>query len=593
MAVGSVLVASTDPGLPFALTRAGLSVVLFDEAYSSTDIICLLLDGRSDPIEPLARLRARPGLRTCPALFWGNEAGAAQMEAELRMDQDLPLAAVVAHCTFLANLGALHRMELMKGWAEQVAGTGLSLADVRIVDAPLVYVSAGFTHVTGYSAADVLGKNCRFLQVPSNDEKPLQMLRDALKVGEPCRVVLRNRRKDQSMFWNELTLVPIRDDAGQLTHYLGMQRDVSAAVEEEDKAQARHQLTSTILDGLNVAVISTDSRGNVRYINQEALRILGIDRAHALHRSVAELFEGQGLAADLGGTESVRIEFIHRRADGGTVEIGATFAPPRAELRDRLGHFITFRDLTEQRLREHEVRRAERLVAMGTMVSGFAHEVRNPVASLRLLSEQLIVELPAGDPRTEYTTRILKQVERIERLVSASLRFGRPATPKMAKVSGNRLLDSIIEAVQPLLASHRAVLSIAVDAALPDVRVDEGQLVQVVLNLLSNALDAARSRDGVTLRARASVATLDLHDAQERPVLRIDVIDDGIGIPDAMMSQVFDPFFTTKPSGTGLGLSIAQQLMHEHAGRLQLQSAIHTGTMASVLLPIAKPNTAA
>jgi signal transduction histidine kinase len=231
-----------------------------------------------------------------------------------------------------------------------------------------------------------------------------------------------------------------------------------------------------------------------------------------------------------------------------------------------------------------ERQRFERLAAMGTMVAGFAHEVRNPVAALRSLCEELRDEgltLP-------HVGLMLQMVERIERLVRTSLQFGRPAAPKRSPRSPTAIVASALSELRPRLRTH-ADIPVEADAELPDVNVDDRQLAQALVILLNNALDATSGTPSrVLLRVRKNTSTVGLVPGADRaqPTIRFEVIDDGPGISAANLGRIFDPFFTTKTSGTGLGLSIAQQIVSENGARLEVESNPGGRTAFTIVLPV-------
>lgn len=269
-----------------------------------------------------------------------------------------------------------------------------------------------------------------------------------------------------------------------------------------------------------------------------------------------------------------------------TFVLGITSA---AALERRLAIFLELGRARRRRADEErfdaERQRFERLAAMGTMVAGFAHEVRNPVAALRSLCEELRddgITLP-------HVGLMLQMVERIERLVKTSLQFGRPAAPKRSPRRPTAITASAMSEMRPRLRS-RADIPIEAEAELPDVNVDDRQIAQALVILLNNALDATGgSPSRVLLRVRKNTSTAGLvPGSQERahPTIRFEVIDDGPGISAANMGRIFDPFFTTKPSGTGLGLSIAQQIVNENGARLEVESNPGGRTAFTIVLPV-------
>jgi PAS domain S-box-containing protein len=152
---------------------------------------------------------------------------------------------------------------------------GVVIADARQADWPLIYVNPAFEHLSGYRAAEIIGRNCRFLQGEAQDQQARHAIRTALDQGQGVTTVLRNYRKDGTMFYNELTLSPIRDASGTLTHFLGFQNDVTAREEAlQREVQARTQLTAT-LSRVTDGFMSFDRDWNFSYVNEAAASISG------------------------------------------------------------------------------------------------------------------------------------------------------------------------------------------------------------------------------------------------------------------------------------------------------------------------------
>ncbi|MFO0738451.1 MAG: ATP-binding protein [Labilithrix sp.] len=269
-----------------------------------------------------------------------------------------------------------------------------------------------------------------------------------------------------------------------------------------------------------------------------------------------------------------------------TFVLGITSA---AALERRLAIFLELgrargRRADEERF-DAERQRFERLAAMGTMVAGFAHEVRNPVAALRSLCEELRdegISLP-------HVGLMLQMVERIERLVRTSLQFGRPAAPKRSPRRPTAITASALSELRARLRAHTDI-PVEAEAGLPDVNVDDRQIAQALVILLNNALDATGGTPSrVLLRVRKNTSTAGVAPGtsdRAHPTIRFEVIDDGPGISAANLSRIFDPFFTTKPSGTGLGLSIAQQIVNENGARLEVESNPGGRTAFTIVLPV-------
>ena len=236
--------------------------------------------------------------------------------------------------------------------------------------------------------------------------------------------------------------------------------------------------------------------------------------------------------------------------------------------------------------------RFEHLAAMGTMVAGFAHEIRNPMASLRSIAEALNDELQDAGVELPHVDRMLKVLERVERLVRTSLLFGRPSAPRPSPHAPPSIVSAAAHSVLTRTGTAGEEVVVELEPSLPNVYVDDAQLVQILVILLSNAIDATQSARRVLLRAerhrpRPDGRGLRRSEPPPQDQVRFDVVDDGPGVPAEIMGRIFDPFFTTRASGTGLGLSIARQLAIENGLRLAVASTPGGPTTFSVLVPVA------
>ncbi|MBX7195996.1 MAG: hypothetical protein K1X94_28330, partial [Sandaracinaceae bacterium] len=323
---------------------------------------------------------------------------------------------------------------------------------------------------------------------------------------------------------------------------------------------------------LSVAVLTCDAQLHVNFVNRAAARLFGQEPAW---------FAGRLLGDALGMPtaplrEERSFEWTFTRADGRVRELGVSVQPSGPpESRDLL---VVFHDLTETQQAE----RVARLAAVSTMAAGFAHEVRNPLANVRMFAELLVAELSRDDERRQLVDRLMGQVNRIERLVRTSLQFARPERPRRGRHWPSLIANATLEALSPRTRKMGGELVVEVQAELPKVVCDEGQLVQVLVGLINNALDATSDPTRVALRI------VDGAREGERAVL-FKVIDDGPGIPDGLRQEIFNPFFTTKASGTGLGLSIAQQVIHENGGRIELSPTDGGGATFVVVVPAETP----
>src|SRR5437667_1136094 len=244
------------------------------------------------------------------------------------------------------------------------------------------------------------------------------------------------------------------------------------------------------------------------------------------------------------------------------------------------------------------IERQEKLASLGTLAAGVAHEIRNPLTAINVRLHSLKRTLVPGSSEDEDATVIDQEIQRLDRIVTDVLHFARPAEPRPVTITA----ESLFTRVQDLLSSQLEKASIRLNiASSPSlwIRVDRQQIEQVLINIVQNAAESI-GRDGtITLRARSperSARTLMRLAGRPRrsfqakagdaaPVIILEVIDTGKGIPLKVQERLFDPFFTTKEAGTGLGLSIAARIVEKHGGALQYRTEVDRGTTFGIVLP--------
>jgi len=232
-----------------------------------------------------------------------------------------------------------------------------------------------------------------------------------------------------------------------------------------------------------------------------------------------------------------------------------------------------------ERLREAEasVRRSERLAALGQLSAGLAHELRNPLSTIRTSAEMLTKRLQGSNAvAQELAGYIASEVDRTNLLVTRFLEFARPLKLELAPLDLHALLDEAILNFERQYPGRRTGIHRAYDPSLPAIRGDATMLERVFFNLIQNAADASPADGVVTVKTRALNSGLE-----------VAVIDRGTGIRPDQKEQIFNPFFTTKPSGVGLGLPIAAKIVDEHGGRLTVQSEQNQGSTFVVQLACA------
>ena len=221
-----------------------------------------------------------------------------------------------------------------------------------------------------------------------------------------------------------------------------------------------------------------------------------------------------------------------------------------------------------------QLKRADRLSAVGQLSAGLAHEIRNPIAGIEGAIDILERNAEDVEKREEFLGIVKKECRRVNGLLSDLLDFGRPREPQLQTVSVSEIIDSVVTLANPVAERQgvRLVTSVSSENA---VHVDPVQMQQVLLNLTLNAVQAMPGGGSVTLSSWTEESTVN-----------VDVRDEGVGIPPEDFDKVFDPFYTTKERGIGLGLSVAHQLVKTHGGTIKLFRNPAAGMTFRIVLPI-------
>jgi two-component system sensor histidine kinase AtoS len=247
-------------------------------------------------------------------------------------------------------------------------------------------------------------------------------------------------------------------------------------------------------------------------------------------------------------------------------------------------HLLSFsRDITEQLRAEEEMQRTNQMTLVGQMAAGLAHEIKNPLAGVKVSLDVLAADLELEEEDKEVFARVVNEVNRMEKLLKNFLNYARPPQPHFDLIDINRLLDSSLENAEVAISNQKG-LSIHFErnlfTELPQVEADPSQLQQVLLNLLLNAIDTIESSGTIT-------ATSGIQGADW---VWFEISDTGKGMSEASLEKIFTPFFTTKSKGTGLGLSICKRLVEQHGGIIAAHSSPDSGTSFVITLPLRQLN---
>ena len=347
-----------------------------------------------------------------------------------------------------------------------------------------------------------------------------------------------------------------------------------------------------LLQNLTTGVVAADADGRITVFNQEAAQIAGLN-SNGGERTVEDLPAPLRDVIQITLTSGERQEDreVELRAAAGSTFARASSATFRGQGGELLGALMVVTDITALKRLELQIRRSDRLASLGTLSAGMAHEIKNPLVSIKTFAQLLPERYHESDFRATFSSLIVHEIDRIDSLVNQLLRFARPAKPLLRPMHVHEVLEKTLQLVQHRLYQKEIKLNRTLEASLDTIRADSDQMEQVFLNFFLNAMDAMKRGGELTveteIRTGDSLVTHLLPADEERhEALCISIRDTGEGIKKEDIARVFDPFFTTKDFGTGLGLSVVHGIIEEHGGQIEVESEVAKGTVFHIFLPL-------
>jgi nitrogen-specific signal transduction histidine kinase len=351
----------------------------------------------------------------------------------------------------------------------------------------------------------------------------------------------------------------------------------------------------TLLQNLTTGVIATNVDERITVFNNEAGQIMQVEPFEILDQPVQKLPGPvrSALRETIATGEGQNAEFtLETKGEGITVRISTSVF--YGQDNRVLGALMVLTDVTALKRLELQIRRSDRLASLGTLSAGMAHEIKNPLVSIKTFAQLLPERYEDSDFRETFSNLIGHEIDRIDSLVNQLLRFARPAKPHLQPSHVHAILEKSLLLVGHRLYQKDIKLTRFWEANVDTIRADADQLEQVFLNFFINAMDAMKN--GGELSVATEVLTDEEwlshlaggHNGDTHEVLRVTIRDNGEGIRSEDLAHVFDPFFTTKDYGTGLGLSVVHGIIQEHGGQIEVESELHKGTAFHILLPLVR-----
>ncbi len=388
-----------------------------------------------------------------------------------------------------------------------------------------------------------------------------------------------------------------------------------------ENALLHHKVTmlvyhnESILKHMSSGVIAADRKRIIKTCNDKAREILRLARDGVVGRKIDILAPplDKMLSTTLDGNATYsnhEVEILSDRNEVAYLNTATSFL--KDENDEMTGALLVFNDLTDIKLLESEMWRADKLASLGTLAAGMAHEIKNPLVSIKTFAQLLPTRYEDKDFRDTFSTITVGEVERINSIIEKLLEFARPSAPMFESVDVVEIIDEVLLLLTPELTKYGVSLVKNFESPSAPIIGDKSQLKQAMLNLCLNGMQAMqqfetpmqkelcitvgfrkrryRGSDGSTVDEIAQMfyGTEVPASAEEAETLVIRVRDGGPGIDRNELAKIFDPFFTTKEKGLGLGLAVVHGIVKEHSGNISVDSEKNAGTEFAISLPVAQ-----
>jgi len=321
------------------------------------------------------------------------------------------------------------------------------------------------------------------------------------------------------------------------------------------------EFNEVLVASLPVGLIAIDENDTIQVINDAAEKITGLVRSKTIGKYYVQCLP-VSLHAMLGDNSNEKGVALETHLGNYILDVSVVPVTPGKGVLG--GKVMLIRDLTKVKRLESELQRSERLAVIGKMAAGVAHELRNPLSSIKGLTLLLKSKLASDSDGLEAADTLVREVERLNRSIGELLDYAKPGSLILESCQLTTILDKTLSLVEPELAIYGVGLDREVEEELSNVLIDKDKLSQVLLNILLNALQAMEDIEG------QRILTVKLHSEGDWVVLSI--ADTGCGIASLNLKKIFDPYFTTKNNGTGLGLALSLKIVEEHGGKLLVSS---------------------
>ncbi|MBT2699216.1 PAS domain S-box protein [Bacillus sp. ISL-40] len=446
----------------------------------------------------------------------------------------------------------------------------------------IIFVNDKFEEISKYKKDEIIGQNHRILNSGYHSKEFFKDLWRTIQAGQIWRGEIRNKAKDGTFYWVDTTIVPFLNKKGKPVQYIAIRSDIS------DRKKAEEHLKETIKENIDIKfaldqssiVAFTDAKGMITSVNDKFCEISKYNREEILGKDHNILNSGyhskdffKNLWKTIGSGNVWKGEIRNKAKDGTYYWVDTTIVPFINGQGKPYQYLAIRNDITERKKTEEVLHRQDKLAAVGQLAAGVAHEIRNPLTSMKGYAEFL--QLDEKDPeRMEFLSIILDEIERVNTIVEDFMVLAKPKAVELEEKNVVPVIKNVVSLLE--FEARKKNVRLTFDCHHENIQIecDENRLKQVFLNFIKNGIEAMPN--GGELHVKTII-----HDNN----VQISIQDTGVGISKEKLKKLGEPFYTTKKNGNGLGLMVSFKIIESHNGKVFVESEPNKGTTFNILLP--------
>ncbi|WP_420846076.1 PAS domain-containing protein [Neobacillus notoginsengisoli] len=455
---------------------------------------------------------------------------------------------------------------------------------VAITDSKGIITSVNekFCEISKYTREELIGKDHRILNSGTHSKDFFKELWRTIGQGNVWKGEICNEAKDGTLYWVDTTIVPFLNHKGRPYQYVAIRTDISNRKIAETNLKASLKEIEDFkfaLDQSSIVAI-TNEKGIIQSVNENFCEISQYSKEELIgqdHRILNSGHHSKAFFKDLWstiGSGKVWKGEIRNRAKDGTYYWVDTTIVPFLNEKGRPYQYMAIRnDITERKKTEEMLHRQDKLAAVGQLAAGVAHEIRNPLTSMKGYAEFL--QLDERDPeRQEFLNIILDEIERVNVIVEDFMVLAKPKVVELEEKNVIPVIQTVLSLLEFEARKKNVKLHFDYSNEIVQIECDENRLKQVFLNFVKNGIEAMPN--GGELHVKTSI-----HENN----VQISIQDTGVGIPEEKLKKLGEPFYTTKKNGNGLGLMVSFKIIESHNGKVFVESEPNKGTTFNIVLP--------